>query len=430
MSTTAPPPKPASTTPLDTEIDLDRHLLSLIAGGEVRPQVEGTTLDGYGRTRATQYRQLLDGLGVAMYTTDAAGRITFFNEAAAEFWGRRPSLGEAWCGSLRLLWPDETPMRHDQCPMATALKEARPVRGDEAIAVRPGGSRVRFLAYPTPLFDDLGRVSGAVNVLVDVTERYRAEEASRSASRALAASNAVKDEFLGLVSHGLRTPVTTIYGNARLLQGRGAELDAEVKASMLADLVSDADRLHSIIENLLHLTRLGSGSELDLEPQVLDRVVDGCVRSFQGRQPAREVVLRMTAPSTVVDADETYLALLIENLLSNAHKYSPAGTPVEVDVTSDGAEAAVLFRDRGIGFGDTSPETLFEPFYRSPEREVRGERSRDRPGPVPADRQCAWRADLGTIARGRRRRGRVCVACQGTRRPVLTGRLSDEVAAT
>lgn len=367
MSTTASPPEPMSTLPLDTEIDLDRHLLGLIAGGEAQPRSRGKSSDGHGRSRAARYRQLLDGLGVAMYTTDAAGRITFFNAAAAEFWGRRPALGEEWCGSLELLWPDETPMRHDECPMATALKEVRPVRGDEAIAVRPDGSRIRFLAYPTPLLDDQGRVMGAVNVLVDVTERHRAEEASRSAAHALAASNAVKDEFLGLVSHELRTPVTTIYGNARLLQGRGAELEEEVKASMLADLVSDADRLHSIIENLLHLTRLGSGSEVDFEPQVLDRVVDRGVRSFRARQPGREVDLRMTAPSTVVDADETYLALLVENLLSNAHKYSPPGSPVEVELTCDGVEATVLFKDRGMGFGDTSPETLFEPFYRSPE---------------------------------------------------------------
>jgi PAS domain S-box-containing protein len=366
MTATAPPPEPRSTAPLGAEIDLDRDLLGIIAGG-VRARRRVRAADGDGRSRAIGYRQLLDGLGVAMYTTDADGRITFFNAAAAEFWGRRPAIGEEWCGSLKLLWPDGTPMRHDECPMATALKESRPVRGSEAIAVRPDGSRVQFMAYPTPLFDDMGRLAGAVNVLVDVTERHRAEEASESAARALAASNAVKDEFLGLVSHELRTPVTTIYGNARLLQGRGAELGEEVRVSMLADLVSDADRLHSIIENLLHLTRLGSGSELDLEPQVLDRIVDRTVRSFLARHPGREVVLHMTPAGGVVNADETYLALLVENLLTNAHKYSSIGSPVEVDVTSGDGEAVVHVRDRGIGFGDTKPETLFEPFYRSAE---------------------------------------------------------------
>ncbi len=367
MTATAPPPEPLSSVPSETEIDLDRHLLGMIAGGQTQRSRTRGSGNGRDASRVAQYRQLLDGLGVAMYTTDTAGRITFFNAAAVEFWARRPALGEEWCGSLRLLHTNESPMRHDECPMAMALKEERPVRGGEAIAVRPDGSKVRFLAYPTPLFDDAGRLTGAVNVLVDVTERHRAEEASRDATRALAASNAVKDEFLGLVSHELRTPVTTIYGNARLLQGRGADLSEDVKAAMLADLVSDADRLHAIIENLLHLTRLGSGVELDLEPQVLDRIVDRCARSFRARVPARELTLRMTTHGAVVDADETYLTLLIENLLGNAHKYSPAGQPIEVEVTSDGLETTVRFLDRGMGFGETPPASLFEPFFRAPE---------------------------------------------------------------
>jgi PAS domain S-box-containing protein len=210
------------------------------------------------RRRAARYRRFLDALGVAVYTTDSDGRITFFNAAAAEFWGRSPAVGEEWCGSSAAV-PDESPMRHDECPMAITLKEARPVRGGQAIAVRPDGSNVSFMAYPTPLFADDGELIGAVNVLVDITERHQAEQAMRAAADALEASNAVKDEFLGLVSHELRTPVTTIFGNARLLQTHGAELTDELRASMIADIATDADRLHSIIENLLHLTRLGAG---------------------------------------------------------------------------------------------------------------------------------------------------------------------------
>jgi PAS domain-containing protein len=102
------------------------------------------------RRRADRYRRFLDALGVAVYTTDRDGSITFFNAAAAAFWGRRPELGESWCGSLRLRWPDGRPMRHDECPMAITLKEARPVRGGQAIAERPDGSNVSFMAYPTP----------------------------------------------------------------------------------------------------------------------------------------------------------------------------------------------------------------------------------------------------------------------------------------
>jgi PAS domain S-box-containing protein len=295
---------------------------------------------------------------VAVYTTDADGRITFFNVAAAEFWGRQPALGELWCGSLRLLWPDESPMRHDECPMAITLHEARPVRGGQAIAVRPDGSQVAFAAYPTPLFADDGELIGAVNVLVDVTDRQRA-------ARALEASNAVKDAFLGLVSHELRTPVTTIYGNARLLQTRGAELDEGVRASMIADIATDADRLHAIVENLLHLTRLGSGTQPDTEPQVLGHVVGRIVESFRGRYPTSHIDFLEPPNGAIVDADETYLELLIENLLSNAVKYGPVGSPIEVRLGVGDGEASFEVLDRGIGFDEEAEARVFETFYRS-----------------------------------------------------------------
>jgi PAS domain S-box-containing protein len=121
--------------------------------------------------------ELLDALPAAIYTTDANGKIIFYNRAAAELWGCRPRLGDdQWCGSWRLFWPDGTPMPHDQCPMAVALKQKRRLHGHEAIAERPDGTRVPFMAFPTPLCDSAGAVIGAVNMLVDITERKRSEE--------------------------------------------------------------------------------------------------------------------------------------------------------------------------------------------------------------------------------------------------------------
>ncbi len=124
------------------------------------------------------WRQLLEALPAAVYTTDAAGRVTFFNEAAVELAGHRPELGrDLWCVSWRLHRPDGTPLPHDECPMAVALREDRPVRGVEVIAERPDGTRINLLPYPTPLHDSSGALVGAVNVLVDITERKQAEKA-------------------------------------------------------------------------------------------------------------------------------------------------------------------------------------------------------------------------------------------------------------
>ena len=130
------------------------------------------------RDSERRLRQIIDALPAAIYTTDAEGRVTMFNEAAATFAGRTPQLGtDSWCVTWRLFWPDGTPMPHDQCPMATAVKERRPIRGVEGIVERPDGTRRRFIPYPTPLFDSSGTMVGAVNMAVDITDRKRAEEA-------------------------------------------------------------------------------------------------------------------------------------------------------------------------------------------------------------------------------------------------------------
>lgn len=122
-------------------------------------------------------RELLEALPAAIYTTDADGHITFYNQAAGKMWGYHPPIGEAvWCGSWRLYEPNGTPLPHDKCPMAVALRESRPVRGAEAIAERPDGTRVPFMAFPTPLYNYSGELAGAVNMLVDITDRKRAED--------------------------------------------------------------------------------------------------------------------------------------------------------------------------------------------------------------------------------------------------------------
>jgi PAS domain S-box-containing protein len=130
------------------------------------------------RANEDHFRSLAEALPVAIYTTDPSGWITFYNEAAVAFWGHRPELGGAqWCGSWKLYRPDGTPLPHEQCPMAIALRQKRPVRGLEAVAERPDGVRVPFMPYPIPMLDSAGRLIGAVNVLIDISEQKRVEAA-------------------------------------------------------------------------------------------------------------------------------------------------------------------------------------------------------------------------------------------------------------
>jgi PAS domain S-box-containing protein len=132
------------------------------------------------RESERRVRELLEALPAAVYTTDAQGRITYYNQAAVAFSGRTPVLGsDEWCVSWRLYTPNGVPLPHDQCPMAVALREGIPIRGAEAVAERPDGTLVPFIPFPTPLRDADDRIVGAVNMLVDISERKQAEEQQR-----------------------------------------------------------------------------------------------------------------------------------------------------------------------------------------------------------------------------------------------------------
>jgi PAS domain S-box-containing protein len=124
-----------------------------------------------------RFRTLIEALPAAIYMTDAAGRITFCNEAAVALAGRRPAIGEdQWCVTWRLYKLDGTPLPHDQCPMAIALKEDRLIRGTEKVAERPDGTRVSVMPFPTPLHDATGTLVGGVNMLLDTTTHHSRAE--------------------------------------------------------------------------------------------------------------------------------------------------------------------------------------------------------------------------------------------------------------
>ena len=119
----------------------------------------------YEPSRAELFRQI----PAAIYTTDADGWLTYYNDAAADLWGFRPVLGKArWCGAWRMYEADGSPLRHEDCPMAVALREGRAVRGIRAILERPDGTRVPFMPYPTPLRDGEGNLVAGSSILLEI----------------------------------------------------------------------------------------------------------------------------------------------------------------------------------------------------------------------------------------------------------------------
>jgi len=144
-------------------------------------QILDSALDAL--SNAPDWRPVLDELPAPIYTTDGEGGVTYWNKACVELAGRQPQLGQdRWCVTWKIYTTTGDFMPHDQCPMAETIRSHEPVRGKIAIALRPDGSRIAFRPYPTPLFDADGQFSGAINMLIDVSEE-QVEALSEQAER-------------------------------------------------------------------------------------------------------------------------------------------------------------------------------------------------------------------------------------------------------
>lgn len=146
------------------------------------------------RRDGERLQRLLDTFPVPIYLTDADGWVTFFNRACIDFAGRTPVAGQdRWCVTWRLHTEGGAYLPHEECPMAVAIRERRSLRNLVAVAERPDGRRVFFTPHPTPLFDEAGELDGAVNILVDLTDRRQAVALKAQAQRCRRLAQTVTD---------------------------------------------------------------------------------------------------------------------------------------------------------------------------------------------------------------------------------------------
>ena len=134
----------------------------------------------------------------------------------------------------------------------------------------------------------------------------------------------------------------------------------------LADIAHEAERLHSIIENLLVLARLERGQRIEMEPLLIERFVERIISDHMRTNPSRKITLSSDAANAPVLAEPGYTEQVLRNLLSNAEKYSPRDEPIEVIINRSGGDVRVTVHDGGDGLDADEAERIFEPFYRSP----------------------------------------------------------------
>jgi signal transduction histidine kinase/CheY-like chemotaxis protein len=317
--------------------------------------------------RKTEYlaniHRLLEVLPSAAYTAYAEGFITYFNQLAVEVWGQKPKLNDPdyrFCGSFKLFSIGGSPILHSQCWMALALEENKSYNDAEIVVERPDGSRRIGLIYANPVHDESGTMIGAVNIIVDITDRKKAEDAMREADRR-------KNEFLATLGHELRNPLASIRNGLhlmRLANHGGSAKDDDIQ-TMLERQVGHIVRL---VDDLLDLSRITNGKiELRKEPIDIVAAVRDAVETSRPLIEERGHELTLTLPPTpvFVDGDRIRLSQVFANLLNNSAKFTEPGGQISLIVEKQGSDVVVKVCDNGVGISPDLLPHIFEMFIQA-----------------------------------------------------------------
>lgn len=280
------------------------------------------------RNSEQRLQDLLAAVPAAIYTTDANGKITYFNQAAIDLAGRTPTLGsDEWCVTWKLYLPDGTPLPHDQCPMAISLKEGRAVRGVEAVAERPDGSRVPFIPYPTPMRDARGQVVGGINMLVDISERKQAETQQ----------NVLLNELNHRVKNNMQMLQSLLFASARQSRSDEARRTLEDASSRVAAMAA-AQRV------LYDTTDAANFSA----PELLAAVCQTAQQTF----PSHIRISSRADPGELTNDIAMPLALILNELLTNAVKHGTNGHAdvIRVSLSRERSGHLLTVEDDGPGF--------------------------------------------------------------------------------
>jgi PAS domain S-box-containing protein len=310
----------------------------LIGLGEARREAEESRSV---RANEARFRALLEADPNAILALDEESRITWATRQAGElFGGEVDQLVGVNLSDLVAMHKDES----------TTTAGDRPVFRSETTGRRLDGTH-----FPAEIARSTFELDGRpfqVAVISDVTWRHEADQ--------------IRDRFLGVLSHELRTPVTSIYGGTQLLLGRGARLDPETRNELLVNVAAEAERLQRMIENLVAMARIERGGEFGgVRPVLLDRIIKQLVEREKALWPELTIQMGASGPVQMVAADEEYLAQIMRNLLSNAAKYSGPGSTVEVSLEDGNGEVIVRVRDNGPGINSEDAERLFGLYYRA-----------------------------------------------------------------
>ena len=276
-------------------------------------------------------------VGVAVFDA-RTGQLVSLNREVRRIVGRlHDGTPEALLGILTCRRADGREVSLEAFPLAQQLTHAEPVRAEEIELSAPDGRRVRALINATPIRGEDGGVGSLVVTLQDLADL---EERER-----------LRTEFLGMVSHELRAPLTSIKGSAATVLGASTALDPAEMLSFFRIIEEQADQMRGLISDLLDAGRIEMGTlSVTPEPAAVSGLVDQARKTFLsggvGRHPVR---IDLPPDLPPVMADRQRIVQVLNNLFSNAARHSPEVSPIRVAAARDGVHVAVSVADEGRG---------------------------------------------------------------------------------
>ena len=332
----------------------DKYVLGF--GVDISEQIRA---EGRLRTLTRQSDSILESVGDGIFGIDLHGRITVVNSAALQMLGytRADVLEKKMHELIHHTRPDGSPYPKSECPIENTLEKRSSVRISDEIFWRKDGTSfpVEYVARPQIEASSDGNAEGGkpIGVVVaftDTTER-----------RAL---DRMKDEFISTVSHELRTPLTSLRAALGLVTGGALRSRPEKMHQMLEIALGNTDRLVRLVNDILDLERISSGkSELQLTTCSAEDLLARAAGLQQAAAAKADIRISTSASDVQVWADPDRILQTLTNLISNAIKFSPAGSLIELTASNiDENEALIEVRDQGRGIPADKLETVFERF--------------------------------------------------------------------
>lgn len=351
-------------TILDEDGEPDR-MIGLCMDITERKRVEEriTALSNDLRRRVEELDALLEVLPVGVLVAhDPECRHMSMNPAAAKLLGLPVHMNPSRNGEnadrlpFRIL-RDGMPVPPEDMPMQKAARTGKPVQGELLEIALADAIRFEYITA-VPLFDDDGRVRGALGAMIDMIERKRFEDALRAADQR-------KDEFLATLAHELRNPLAPIRNAIEILRmGADSGIDPRIPQGVIDRQVRHMTRL---LEDLLDVSRISYNKiELRRERIELMTPVQSALETSRPLIDERghRFVISMPEDPLWLNADGVRLAQVFSNLLSNAAKYTPAGGLIEFGAVREGDELLVSVKDSGVGIPEEMISQIFDMFSR------------------------------------------------------------------